>query len=87
MAMEHRTKSNPLKALRRDIEAQDVELSQSEWEEFSSVCQVTSYEKKAEITARQTLNPSILFVTNGVCADQIMTPEGQSVIGRFFQQG
>ena len=85
--MEHRTKSNPLKALRRDIEAQDVELSQSEWKEFSSVCQVTSYEKKAEITARQTMNPSILFVTNGVCADQIMSPEGQSVIGRFFQPG
>lgn len=85
--MEHTIESDPLRALRRDIEAQNVELSESEWEEVSSICQVISYEKKAEITARQKMTPSVLFVTNGVCADQITRPEGHSVIGRFFKPG
>ncbi|MEO0397790.1 MAG: hypothetical protein AAF224_00015 [Pseudomonadota bacterium] len=78
---------NPMRALLRDIEMADVRPSQSEWEDFSAICTTASYGKNTEIDDQQVAKPSVLYITSGICADRIVTRDGQVIIGRFFQPG
>ena len=77
----------PLVAFRADVDAHGTEISDEAWEEFARECSEVGIEKRQEIFSDPQSASSIFFVTRGICAAQLVLPDGQLVISRFFEAG
>lgn len=79
--------SSPLSMLREDIRTIGVDISAAEWENFANICSEACYKKKQTVFENPDSKKFILFITDGICAGQFVQPDGQIVVGRFFERG
>ncbi len=85
--MKGNQKLSPICVLSQDIEAEGINVPNTEWERFADECIQTRYAKKDTIFDTDAISNHMLFVTKGVSACQFAHPNGQLIIERFFTIG
>ena len=75
--MKGNQKLSPICVLSQDIEAEGINVPNTEWERFADECIQTRYAKKDTIFDTDAISNHMLFVTKGVSACQFAHPNGQ----------
>ena len=79
--------SSPMHVLRDDMARLGTELSDLQWQEFSSNCREVSIDQRDLVFEGEAKRDTLLFITKGIGASQFVLPDGQVVISRFFEAG
>lgn len=76
---------SPMDVLRDDMARLGTELSERQWQEWTSNCDEVRVNKRDLVFEGETKRDSLLFITKGICASQFVMPDGKTVIARFFE--
>ena len=78
--------SDPLVALKTDIETAVSPLPEAEWNRFVEQATELSVKKNTVILRQTEICREVLYITDGIAASEYVV-EGRNIISRFFQKG